>query len=82
MDDGTEVGRSTDPLDGTDDFGEGTLEGATPGIYAVTEVCSACPCTSSMDYNADLKLGDEVFAIIKNDEGTIFGVSNTVPVGN
>lgn len=82
VDDGTEVGRSTDPLDSTDDFGEGTLEGATPGVYAVTEVCSACPCTSSMDYNADLKLGDEVFAIIENDEGTIFGVSNTVPVGN
>ena len=80
VDDGTEVGRNTDPLDSTDDFGDGTLEGAEPGIYAVTEVCVACPCTSSMDYDADLRPGDIVFAIIQNDEGEIFKVSNEVTV--
>ncbi len=80
VDDGSEVGRSSDPLDGDDDFGDGSLEGVEPGIYAVREPCSACPCTSTIDYNADLRPGDSVFAIIQNDAGEIFGISNTVTV--
>jgi uncharacterized repeat protein (TIGR01451 family) len=80
VDDGTEVGRSSDPLDGDDDFGSGTLEGMEPGIYAVREACSACPCNSNIDYDADLRPGDEVFAIIQNEDGDIFGVSNTLTV--
>lgn len=80
VDDGSEVGRSSDPLDGDDDFGDGSLDGVAPGIYAVREVCMACPCNSNIDYNADLRPGDEVFAIIRNDAGEIFGVSNTLPI--
>jgi hypothetical protein len=80
VDDGTEVGRSTDPLDGSDDFGAGTLNSSEPGIYAIREACSACPCLSQIDYAADLMEGDQVFAIIQNDEGTIFGQSNKVTV--
>lgn len=79
VDDGTEVGRDTDPLDGEDDFGD-TAQTIESGIYAVTEVCSACPCTSSMDFEADLKAGDSVFAIIKNEDGEIFEVSPSVEV--
>lgn len=80
VDDGTEVGRSSDPLNGEDDFDDGSLEGISGGTYAVSEVCSACPCSSTVDYDADLKPGDSVFAIIQNDEGEIFGISNTVTV--
>jgi uncharacterized repeat protein (TIGR01451 family) len=80
VDDGTEVGRGTDPLDGTDDFGSGTLNAAEPGIYAIREACSACPCSSQIDYAADLMEGDQVFAIIQNDIGEIFGESNKVTV--
>jgi hypothetical protein len=80
VDDGTEVGRGTDPLLGSDDFGSGTLNSAEPGIYAIREACSACPCTSQIDYAADLMEGDQVFAIIQNDAGEIFGQSNKVTV--
>lgn len=80
VDDGSEVGRSSDPLDESDDFGDGSLEGVEPGIYAVREACMACPCNSTIDYDADLRPGDEVFAIIRNDAGEIFGVSNTLTI--
>ncbi|MFA4814709.1 MAG: S-layer homology domain-containing protein [Candidatus Gracilibacteria bacterium] len=80
VDDGSEVNRGSDPLDSSDDFGDGSLEGVEPGIYAVREPCSACPCISTIDYNADLRPGDNVFAIIQNAAGEIFGVSNTVTV--
>ena len=80
MDDGSEVGRSSDPLLESDDFGDGSVEGLEPGIYAVREACNACPCNSSIDYDADLRPGDKVFAIIRNDAGEIFGVSNTLTV--
>lgn len=80
VDDGSEVGRSSDPLDESDDFGDGSLEGIEPGTYAVREACMACPCNSTIDYDADLRPGDEVFAIIRNDAGEIFGVSNTLTV--
>jgi hypothetical protein len=46
----------------------------------VREACSACPCNSNIDYDADLRPGDEVFAIIQNEDGDIFGVSNTLTV--
>lgn len=80
VDDGTEVGRNSDPLDGEDDFGDSELEGYDAGIYAVMEACSACPCNSLIDYNSDLRPGDKVFAIIRNDAGEIFGVSNTMTI--
>jgi hypothetical protein len=79
VDDGTEVSRGTDPLFGDDDFDEGgaALDG---GIYAVQESCIACPCQSFVDYESDLRPGDEVFAIIQNEDGTVYGVSNRLEV--
>ncbi len=81
IDDGTEVGRGSSPLDGEDDFDDGELDVA-PGIYAVNEACVACPCSSQVDYEAELRPGDSVFAIIQNELGEIFGISNTVTVSD
>ncbi len=75
--DGVEVGRGTDPLNPEDDFDQTGPEFAA-GIYAVQEMCMSCPCDSSIDYVADLRPGDKVFAIIQNALGQIFGISNTV----
>ncbi len=77
--DGVEVGRGTDPLDADDDF-EDTSVDIDPGIYAVNEACLTCPCLSLLDYHADLMKGDKVFAIIRNEEGTVYGRSNTLTV--
>lgn len=78
VDDGTEVSRGTDPLDGDDDFEDGYDLNLNPGIYAVREPCYTCPCVGNIDWDTDLQAGDSVFAIIRNDAGTVFGVSNTV----
>lgn len=80
VDDGSEVARGSDPLVKEDDFEDGSVSGMAPGIYAVREACNACPCTSQIDWESDLLPGDSVFAIIQNELGTIFGVSNTVTV--
>ena len=77
--DGDEVSRGSDPLDGDDDFDDGRGDSLfLPGIYAVREPCFTCPCLGNIDWDADLRAGDSVFAIIRNDEGIIFGTSNTV----
>ncbi len=81
IDDGTEVGRGTSPTEASDDFDNGSLD-AAPGIYAVREACMACPCVSQVDYEADLRPGDSVFAIIQNELGEVFGVSNSVTVSD
>jgi len=80
VDDGTEVSRGTDPNDGDDDFDDGGMIELDPGIYAVREPCYTCPCLGNLDWDADLRAGDIVFAIIRNDEGTIFGISNKVSI--
>lgn len=82
IDDGTEVGRGSSPLDGEDDFDDGSLSGIEPGIYAVREACVSCPCLSQVDYEADLRPGDSVFAIIQNELGEVFGVSNSITVSD
>jgi hypothetical protein len=74
--DGTEVKRGTDPIDGEDDFANGSAESMTPGIYAVRDECNACPCESNIDYASDIIAGDTVFAIIQNDAKEILGISN------
>jgi hypothetical protein len=78
--DGTEVARGTDPLNLDDDF-EGSVQlDVIPGSYLISEPCVSCPCAGITDYAADVKDGDTVFAIIENEEGEIFGVSNKVTV--
>jgi uncharacterized repeat protein (TIGR01451 family) len=79
VDDGTEVGRGTDPLDEEDDFDGGGLE-VDPGVYAIREACLSCPCTSNIDYDSDLQIGDIIFAIIQNSLGEILGKSNEVEI--
>lgn len=78
--DGIEVNRGSDPLDASDDFEPGLIFEVEPGIYAVQEACNACPCSALVDYQADLRLGDEIFAIIRNELGEIFSVSNRLSV--
>jgi len=78
VEDGTEVSRGTNPLNGDDDFDDSASLELDPGIYAIREACYSCPCVGNIDWDADLRAGDGVFAIIRNDEETIFGVSNTV----
>ncbi|MFA5855386.1 MAG: S-layer homology domain-containing protein [Candidatus Gracilibacteria bacterium] len=76
--DGEEVLRGTDPLEGADDFDDGG--GLAAGIYAVRDACLSCPCNSNIDFSADLMTGDQVFAIIRSEEGEIVGESNKVSV--
>lgn len=76
--DGDEVTRGTNPLDGEDDFDDGSGLNFAAGVYAVREPCFTCPCLGNIDWDSDLRKDDTVFAIIRNDEGTIFGVSNKV----
>jgi hypothetical protein len=78
VDDGSEVDRGSDPLNGRDDFADDSGDGLEPGIYAVQEPCIACPCTATIDYAAELRPGDTVFAIIQNAAGEIFGISNSL----
>ncbi|MBU0981466.1 S-layer homology domain-containing protein [Patescibacteria group bacterium] len=80
VNDGAEVARGSDPLDPDDDFPPEVDLGLTTGIYVVQEPCTTCPCLASIDYDADLRPGDSVFAIIENDAGEIFGMSNTLIV--
>lgn len=80
VDDGTEVNRGSDPLDPEDDFPTSNDLGLEPGIYAVQEPCISCPCLATIDYDADLRAGDSVFAIIQNEAGEIFGISNKVEI--
>ncbi|QQR54753.1 S-layer homology domain-containing protein [Candidatus Peregrinibacteria bacterium] len=51
-----------------------------PGIHALREACNTCPCVSQVDYAAELRPGDFVFAIIQNEWGEIFGVSPSVEI--
>lgn len=51
-----------------------------PGIYAVRESCYSCPCEANIDYDAELRAGDTVFAIIRNSDGEIYGISNKVTI--
>ncbi|MBT4385186.1 hypothetical protein HOD30_05585 [Candidatus Peregrinibacteria bacterium] len=78
--DGVEVTRGTDPTNGEDDFEDQLIFEAEPGVYAVHEECFACPCSALIDYASDFRPGDEVFAIIKNEDEEVFGVSNSLPV--
>jgi len=80
VNDGEEVARGSDPLDPSDDFPPEVDLGLETGIYAVEEPCISCPCVANIDFAADLRPGDVVFAIIRNDEGTIFAESNKVTV--
>lgn len=80
VDDGTEVNRGSDPLDPSDDFPAANDLNLEPGVYAVQEPCVSCPCLATIDYDADLRAGDTVFAIIQNEAGEIFGISNKVEV--
>jgi hypothetical protein len=83
VEDGDEVVRGSDPTDGEDDFEDGVDSDIfLPGIYAVREPCYTCPCLGNIDWDADLRDGDNVFAIIRNDEGTIFGTSNKVLIND
>lgn len=79
IDDGTEVNRGTDPLDGDDDF-ETSQYDFEEGTYVITESCLACPCNAAVEYEADLLPGDKVFAIIRNELEEIFNISNTVTI--
>ncbi len=78
VDDGSEVARGTDPKDSNDDFDDAYEYMLEAGIYAIRENCNACPCLGNIDWDADLRAGDSVFAIIRNEEGTIFESSNTL----
>ena len=78
VNDGEEVGRGSNPLNPVDDFGSGLGE---VGVFAIHETCSTCPCEATIDYDADLRPGDSVFTIIRNEAGKIFGVSNQLEVG-
>lgn len=78
--DGEEIGRDSDPLDQEDDFPESPVLDLESGVYAIEEECNSCPCESNVDFASDFVTGDKVFAIIKNDAGEIFEMSNEVEI--
>jgi len=51
------------------------------GIYVVLPPCTSCPCPYQAGHSADIIPGDELSAIISNEDNSeVFGLSNVVEV--
>lgn len=63
-------------VDGCPSIGPQPLVNITPGIFVQAPACNMCPCPT-LDYQADLRIGDIIFAILSDlTHQTIYTKSN------